>query len=304
MKDYRTCCLLLQSDEILQHKFCWNREVLRTSICQISGNWLLLARSSLCGFSDKIRLSRSEAAGRDDAAIERPEREELGGLEIDDSLAWFCIEQSCRSVTADLDCWGHVRSSYPTPKLSELTFFHFQEHVFGGDSAELASASEELLNARGWWRGGSKDQWQQAREHEMGLQVPFLAVRFQFLYVNGLNLCKTQVRRANEERFRSGAMIPLCQVRDTDLQKITILMGSRLVLLQKKNKTSMQRMVLDSRRQHIQCCWARQIEPILTLCILAYCSTSSTSRMWVRAAKQPCRRIKERSLLCGRCTRP
>lgn len=59
-------------------------------------------------FLKDIHSYRSESAARDDATIERPEREELGGLEIDDSLAWFCIEQSCRTVTADLDSWGRV----------------------------------------------------------------------------------------------------------------------------------------------------------------------------------------------------
>ncbi len=54
---------------------------------------------------------RTEHAGGDDFfddPNERLEREELSGLEIDDSLAWFCIEHSCRSVTTDLDSWGHV----------------------------------------------------------------------------------------------------------------------------------------------------------------------------------------------------
>jgi hypothetical protein len=56
-------------------------------------------------------LIRTEIAGGEefhDDSQERLEREELSGLEIDDSLAWFCIENSCRTLTSDLDCWGHV----------------------------------------------------------------------------------------------------------------------------------------------------------------------------------------------------
>ncbi len=53
-------------------------------------------------------VPRSELPGGDEVAVDRPEREELGGLEIDDNLALFCIEQSCSSVTTDLDEVEHV----------------------------------------------------------------------------------------------------------------------------------------------------------------------------------------------------
>ena len=129
MRNFKTCCQLRRWHATLQHKHSWNNEDLQISTCPISGSYFQDIHSA-SRFVYRYPF-RSEVVECEDGPDNRPERDELGGLEIEDSLAWFCIEQSCSAVTADLDDLGDV-SVHSSVQLLLVVLFIFLARFHAG----------------------------------------------------------------------------------------------------------------------------------------------------------------------------